>query len=282
MKIIEIIGLEKKYAKLLEKEGYSDVKDLLPLNRNQIKKLAKKIGISAELLDTWQEHADLMRIEGVSPEYANALNQIGIDSVKEFARRNLKNTIDKLRTLKKNDPKIISKLPILKSLEGWIKKAKSLSKIPESKEDKGGKKPVPKKKPKPKKKPQEVIDNDYGEYGPDYWNNKWKKEPIIYTGRALRGESYYKQIDADVKVFIKKDDAILWHVISQAELKKPTNNETALACQKFVCDFLKYKYDEEIADCPEFWQFPFESIQSGIGDCEYRLRFASIAKMERS
>ena len=49
------------------------------------------------LLDTWQEHADLMRIEGVTPEIANALNLIGIDSVKEFANRNVKNTVVKLK-----------------------------------------------------------------------------------------------------------------------------------------------------------------------------------------
>ncbi len=90
MKVIEIIGVNNKQAKLLKKEGYSDVEDLLPLNKTQIKNLAKKIGVSIEKLDTWQEHADLMRIEGVNPEYANVLNQIGIDSVKEFARRNPK------------------------------------------------------------------------------------------------------------------------------------------------------------------------------------------------
>ena len=35
-----------------------------------------------------------------------------------------------------------------------------------------------------------------------------------------------------------------------------------------MCDFLKYKYDDLTAEVPEFWLFPFESIQSEIGDCE--------------
>ncbi len=100
------------------------------------------------------------------------------------------------------------------------------------------------------------------------WNDKYKKAPIIYTARALRGKDYYKQIDTDVKSFLKKNDAILDHVINQAQLLKGSFNETAITVQDFVNGFFKYKYDEETSDCVEFWQFPFESIQSGIGDCE--------------
>ncbi|MFX1326948.1 MAG: DUF4332 domain-containing protein [Promethearchaeota archaeon] len=272
MKLTEIIGLVEKYAKILEKEGVTSVEDLVPLTNNQIRQLARKIGVSVKILDTWQEHADLMRISGVNPQVANALNLIGIDSVKEFAQRNAKSTLEKLKLLKKDQPKILTKLPSEKDVEGWINSAKILSGAPEKK---------PAKKPEVKKKepeaspitpieyaPIEEFKGDYGEYGPDYWNNKWETAPIIYTGRALRAESYKKQIDVDVKAFIKKNDAILWHVVTQVGLRKETANETAFAIQNFVCNFLKYKYDDITAEVPEFWLFPFESIQSEIGDCE--------------
>ncbi|MFW9873497.1 MAG: DUF4332 domain-containing protein [Candidatus Thorarchaeota archaeon] len=263
MKIIEIIGIEKKHADLLEKEGFGNLEDLLPLTISEIKKLAKKIGVSAELLDTWQEHADLMRIEGINPKMANALNLTGIDSVKEFARRNPKNVVTRLKDLKKENPKVLTKVPTESQVKKWINDAKSLSGVPKKKE----------KKEEEIINPPELIEitlfeGDYGKYGPEYWNSKWEKAPIIYTARALRGESYKKQIDADVKSFIKNNDAILWHVISHAKLRRETANETAWAIQKFVCDFLKYIGDDESAECPEFWQFPFESIQSEIGDCE--------------
>ncbi|MHA2039554.1 MAG: DUF4332 domain-containing protein [Promethearchaeota archaeon] len=277
MKLIEIIGLEEKYVKLLEKEGIKSVKDLIPLSYNQLRKIARTIGVSVKLLDTWQEHADLMRIEGVNPKLANALNLIGIDSLKEFARRSPKNSLEKLKLLKKENPKIIPKTPTLTLIEELINKAKKIADI-QPKDDKPKKKSSPKKKPKksdspeipitPDYKPFEKFKKDFGKYGSEYWNNKWNTAPIIYTGRALRGESYKKQIDADVKAFIKDNDAILWHVITQAKLRKDTANETALTIQNFVCNFLKYKYDDETVDCPEFWLFPFESIQSEIGDCE--------------
>ncbi|MFX1385957.1 MAG: DUF4332 domain-containing protein [Promethearchaeota archaeon] len=265
MKLTEIIGLEEKHANLLEEEGISKVEELVPLTSNQIRKLARKIGVSVKVLDTWQEHADLMRIKGIGPEIANALNLIGIDSVKEFAYRNAKSTLEKLKQLKKEKSKAFTKVPTQKDLENWIKEAKILSGAPE-------KKPAKKKEPKPiapiKYIPIEEFKGDYGEYGPDYWNNKWETAPIIYTGRALRAEAYKKQIDADVKAFIKKNDAILWHVVTQVGLRKETPNETAFAIQNFVCSFLKYKYDDLTAEVPEFWLFPFESIQSEIGDCE--------------
>ncbi|MHA2392507.1 MAG: DUF4332 domain-containing protein [Promethearchaeota archaeon] len=273
MKLIEIIGLEEKYAKLLEKEGIKSVEELIPLTYNQIRKLARKIGVSVKVLDTWQEHADLMRIAGVNPKFANALNLIGIDSVKEFAYRNSKTILDKLKMLKKENPKIFAKVPALTLIDDWIKQAKKIADIP-PKGEKMKEKPKPKKESSPdipitpNYKPIDKFEKDYGKYGQDYWDSKWETAPIIYTGRALRGESYKKQIDVDVKTFIKDNDAILWHVITQVGLRKETPNETAMAIQNFVCNFLKYKYDDETVDCPEFWLFPFEAIQSEIGDCE--------------
>ena len=275
MKLTKIIGLEEKHARLLEKAGIKEMEDLLALSYYQIKQLARSIGVAVKTLDTWQEHADLMRIQGVNPEIANAINLIGIDSVKEFAYRNAKTTVEKLKELKKDNPKILSKVPTLKNIEDWISEAKNLAEVPK-KEDKVKKKPAPKRETTPDStipiipnyKPFEQFEKDYGEYGPNYWSDKWEKAPIIYTGRALRGESYNKQIDVDVKAFIKRNDAILWHVITQLRLRKDTPNETALVIQNFVCNFLKYKYDDLASECPEFWLFPFEAIQSEIGDCE--------------
>ncbi|MFX1419264.1 MAG: DUF4332 domain-containing protein [Promethearchaeota archaeon] len=267
MKLTEIIGLEEKHAKLLEKEGISTIKDLIPLTKSEIGKLARKIGVAVKTLDTWQEHADLMQIQGLGPEMANALNLIGIDSVKEFAYRNPKSTIEKLKQLKKDNPKVLTKVPSQKEVENLIKFAKEISGTPAKKPTKK-EEPTPSAIPKIDYVPIEEFKGDYGEYGADYWNNKWETAPIIYTGRALRAESYKKQIDADVKSFIKKDDAILWHVITQVGLRRETPNETAFAIQNFVCNFLKYKYDDLTAEVPEFWLFPFESIQSEIGDCE--------------
>lgn len=100
----------------------------------------------------------------------------------------------------------------------------------------------------------------------NYWNNKWPKAPIIYNGRTLKNSK--NPIPIDVKNFIEKDDAILQKVISTFNLKKPTHDETALEIQKWVVGFLTYKGDNDNVEVPEYWQFPFEVINSKIGDCE--------------
>ena len=272
MKLTDIIGLEQKHATLLEKAGIKEVEDLLPLTAYQIQQLARAIGVSVRTLDTWQEHADLMRIAGVTPQIANALNLVGVDSVKELARRNVKNLIVKLKQLKIDNPQALPKIPTEKNLQKWKESAASLEGAPSVPEPTKPSLEQPPDSSIPPASPDLVdikpFEGEYGEYGPDYWNNKWEKAPIIYTGRALRGKSYERQIDADVKTFIQKHDAILWHVISQAGLYKDTANATAWEIQKFVCKFLKYANDDVTVDCPEFWLFPFESIQSEIGDCE--------------
>lgn len=100
----------------------------------------------------------------------------------------------------------------------------------------------------------------------NYWNNKWIKKPVIYNGRALRGCT--GRIEVDVRNFIIADDEILKDIIERYGLKKSTFNETANACQKFVVDYVHYKDDEIENNCEDFWQFPFETIASRVGDCE--------------
>ncbi len=125
MKLIEIVGLEAQQAKKLEKEGILSVEDLIPLSSYDIKKLAKKTGISAKLIDTWQEHADLMRIEGITPKYANILNLSGVNSVKQLARRNPESLLERIVKLNEEQPDLITKVPALKQVKEWISKAKA-------------------------------------------------------------------------------------------------------------------------------------------------------------
>lgn len=108
--------------------------------------------------------------------------------------------------------------------------------------------------------------NKMGLKNESYYNNKWKQKPIIYNGRALRGKK--DRIGVDVKDFIPTNDNILGDIVNRYRLNKGRPDLTAHAVQKWVVKFLSYKYDEDENQCPEFWQFPFESIASKVGDCE--------------
>ncbi|MFO8017025.1 MAG: DUF4332 domain-containing protein [Promethearchaeia archaeon] len=126
MDIIEIEGIGDKYGKDLKESGIDELEDIIGLSKKELEELSKKSGVSLKLLDKWQEHADLMRIKGIGPQYADAINQIGIDSVKEFAQRNPQNTLERIKELDKKNPDVIRRLPILDDIKDWIKQANNL------------------------------------------------------------------------------------------------------------------------------------------------------------
>jgi len=126
MKIIEIEGIGEKYAKILEKQGLSNVEDLIPLTWREIKELAEKTKISPKLIDKWQEQAELMKIKGLGPEYADILNKVGIDSIKELSYRTAQSTLDKIVEFDKKQPDVIRKIPKVEDVNGWIKQANDL------------------------------------------------------------------------------------------------------------------------------------------------------------
>lgn len=103
-------------------------------------------------------------------------------------------------------------------------------------------------------------------FSKDYWDNHFPKAPIIYSGRSLRGEK--DRIGIDVKTMVPEHDELLQNVIKNYKLDKGNMDKTAHAIQRFVVESFQYKYDKETSNVPEFWQFPFESLQSGVGDCE--------------
>jgi predicted flap endonuclease-1-like 5' DNA nuclease len=98
----------------------------MTLTKAKIKDLSVKTNISAKLIDKWQEHANLMKIDGIGPEYSDALNQIGIDSVKELAKRAPQATFDKIVEFDKSRPNVIRKLPKLEEVKSWITLAKKM------------------------------------------------------------------------------------------------------------------------------------------------------------
>lgn len=126
MDIIDIEGIGETYAKKLNKVGLVKLDDLMALTKAKIKELSVKTKISAKLIDKWQEHANLMKIDGIGPEYSDALNQIGIDSVKELAKRTPQATFDKIVALDKSKPNVIRKLPKLEEVKSWIAQAKKI------------------------------------------------------------------------------------------------------------------------------------------------------------
>jgi len=105
-----------------------------------------------------------------------------------------------------------------------------------------------------------------------FWNEKHPQQKAIYSGRSLPNATaphkIVEGIQIDVRNMVTVPDAILLQVIQDNDLKADSNDETMLRVQKWVVKNLKYVSDESNEGVPEFWQFPFETLAIGIGDCE--------------
>ena len=126
-KIIDIEGIGPAYAEKLTKAGITTDAILLekcskPAGR---KALAEETGISPKLILTWTNHRDLMRINGVGPQFSELLEAAGVDTVKEFRNRNAANLQAKLEEInaQKN---LTNRVPSLKEVEKMIEQAKEL------------------------------------------------------------------------------------------------------------------------------------------------------------
>ena len=88
-KIIDIQGIGEAYAPKLIAIGIKTPDELLEacLTPAARKKVADKTGISGKLILKWANHADLFRISGIGPQYAELLEAVGVDTVKELRHR---------------------------------------------------------------------------------------------------------------------------------------------------------------------------------------------------
>lgn len=92
-KVVDIEGVGESYATKLNEAGVFTVEDLLEAGATAKGRddLAEKTGISSKLILRWVNHADLFRIKGVGPQFAELLEASGVDTVKEFRHRNAGN-----------------------------------------------------------------------------------------------------------------------------------------------------------------------------------------------
>jgi predicted flap endonuclease-1-like 5' DNA nuclease len=98
------------------------------------RELAKKVGVSPSELLEYINRADLARIRGIGDVFANLLEDAGVDSVKELARRRPDHLHEAL--LKANEAsQRVGRVPNVEMITGWIDEAKRLRENNESVQD---------------------------------------------------------------------------------------------------------------------------------------------------
>ncbi|GEM_PF-397746 len=119
-----------KILELLSKAGLLNTQKLLEMGATPKGRLEleEKSGISYEYILESINHADLFRIQGVGEEYADLLEEAGVDSVVVLAQRN---PIQLHKTLMKTnqEKRIVRKPPEVALVKAWVEQAKELERI---------------------------------------------------------------------------------------------------------------------------------------------------------
>jgi predicted flap endonuclease-1-like 5' DNA nuclease len=128
--LLTIEGVGEVYAAKLREAGIATTDVLLeegktPKGRQAI---AAKTGIAGALILEWVNHVDLFRIKGVGEEYADLLEEAGVDTVPELAQRKAENLHAALAAVNEKK-KLVRQLPTLAQVGQWIEQAKALPRI---------------------------------------------------------------------------------------------------------------------------------------------------------
>jgi predicted flap endonuclease-1-like 5' DNA nuclease len=128
--IEEIEGIGPAFAEKLRAADVSSIEALLekgatPEGRSA---LVEQTGIDAVRVLRWVNHADLIRVVGIGPEFAELLEASGVDSVPELAQRNVENLVTALTET--NDARsLVRQVPSAAEVTDWIEQAKALPRV---------------------------------------------------------------------------------------------------------------------------------------------------------
>jgi predicted flap endonuclease-1-like 5' DNA nuclease len=126
-KLEDVEGIGPVSAEKLKKVGVGSTQSLLSMGGTPAgrKDLAAKSGLSDKLILEWVNHVDLFRVKGVGEEYADLLEEAGVDTVVELAQRKAENLLKKMEEVNASK-NLVNKMPGLSQVEEWIAQAKKL------------------------------------------------------------------------------------------------------------------------------------------------------------
>jgi predicted flap endonuclease-1-like 5' DNA nuclease len=125
-----IEGIGSEYLTKFMAIGILKVEELLergatPAGR---KNLEERTGISHKLILEWVNHADLFRIKGIGEEFADLLEEAGVDTVPELAQRDPVHLYI-IMVQMNNEKKLVRRMPSTRQVVSWVEQAKSLPRV---------------------------------------------------------------------------------------------------------------------------------------------------------
>lgn len=129
-KLMDIEGIGGIFAQRLNAAGIRSSQALLQQGSTAQgrKAIAAKTLISEQKILEWVNHLDLFRVKGIAGQYADLLEEAGVDTVKELAQRNAQSLHEKL-ILVNQQKKLVRQVPAASQVRAWIKQAANLPRV---------------------------------------------------------------------------------------------------------------------------------------------------------
>lgn len=124
-KLIDIESIGPFYAEKLRKFGVQSSDELLKIAATPKgrKEMSEATGIDVQVILEWANMADLMRVDGIGPQYAKLLNAAGVDVTPELALRDPKSLHEQLVKIN-NQLQLVATIPSEKVIIEWTKNAR--------------------------------------------------------------------------------------------------------------------------------------------------------------
>lgn len=126
-KIEEIEGIGPTFGEKLRAASITSVGDLLAAcaDKKGRRATSDKTGIDEDKLLKWANHADLMRIKGIGPEFSELLEAAGVDTCKELKMRKPENLAAKMKEVN-TAKKLTRQTPSTRQVGRWVEEAGTL------------------------------------------------------------------------------------------------------------------------------------------------------------
>jgi len=126
-KIEDIEGIGPVIGEKLRNVGIINTDDFLETSKTpaQRKKLADDSGLTEKQILKFANMVDLLRIDGVGPEFAELLEASGVDTVPELAQRKADNLAKKMDEVNA-EKKLCRRIPSVNEVTDWVEQAKKL------------------------------------------------------------------------------------------------------------------------------------------------------------
>jgi predicted flap endonuclease-1-like 5' DNA nuclease len=131
--IADVEGIGPAFADKLRAIGIKTTDDLLmagATHEGRVR-IAEQAGLSGDLVRTWVDKADLMRVPGIGPQYSDLLVAAGVDSPAELVQRNPANLAITLQEVVAARPGIVRRIPSEADVAEWIAAAAQVEKVVE-------------------------------------------------------------------------------------------------------------------------------------------------------